>query len=190
MFQYVRCHIVGVVYHPVGVHVVEVVLKVRQKQGAHAHRVDEHIFSALNVEEADIDAKADESIRAFDLVGAHILRQKQLAAVLEIERLTGGVQLRQSLQEAGVQVGPLQRRERRCQHIGGHHLIFALPEDPLPVLLAVPHLAHQEGVKAFSLELVAFCHHQLYRNLTVLELCDMIQSGKARHFLIITEALC
>ena len=55
MLQYVRCHIVGVVYHPVGVHVVEVVLEVRQEQGAHTHRVDEHIFRALNVEESDID---------------------------------------------------------------------------------------------------------------------------------------
>ena len=86
MLQYVRCHIVGVVYHPVGVHAVEVVLEVWQEQGAHAHRVDEHIFGALNVEEADIDAKADEPIRALNLMGAHILCQKQLAAVLEIER--------------------------------------------------------------------------------------------------------
>lgn len=85
MLQYVRCHIVGVVYHPVGVHVVEVVLEVGQEQGAHAHRVDEHILGALDVEEADIDPEADEPIRAFDLMGAHILRQKQLAAVLEIE---------------------------------------------------------------------------------------------------------
>ena len=30
-----RC-IIGVVYHPVGVHAVEVVLEIRQKQGAHA----------------------------------------------------------------------------------------------------------------------------------------------------------
>ena len=73
------------VHHPVGVHVVEVVLEVWQGQGAHAHRVDEHILRALNVEESDIDAKADEPIRPLDLVGAHILRQKQLAAVLEIE---------------------------------------------------------------------------------------------------------
>ena len=39
-------------------------------------------------------------------------------------------------QKVGIQVGTLQRRKRRSQHIGGHHLIFALPEDPLPVLLA------------------------------------------------------
>ena len=90
MLQYVRCHIVGVVYHPVGVHAVEVVLEIGQEQGAHAHRVDEHILGALDVEETDIDAKADEAIRALDLMGTHILRQKQLAAVLEIERLTGG----------------------------------------------------------------------------------------------------
>lgn len=70
------------------------------KQGAHAHRVDEHILSALDVEEANIDAKADEPIRAFNLMGAHILRQKQLAAVLEIERLTGGIQFRQSIQKS------------------------------------------------------------------------------------------
>ena len=43
-----RC-IIGVVYHPVGVHAVEVVLEIRQKQGAHAHRVDEHILRALDV---------------------------------------------------------------------------------------------------------------------------------------------
>ena len=55
----------------------------------YAHRVDEHIFGTLNVKEADIDAKADEAIRAFDLMGAHILCQKQLAAVLEVERLAG-----------------------------------------------------------------------------------------------------
>ena len=61
------------------------VLEVRQKQGAHAHRVDEHILRTLNVEESDIDAKADEPIRALNLMGAHILCQKQLAAVLEIE---------------------------------------------------------------------------------------------------------
>ena len=190
MFQYVRCHIVGVVYHPVGVHAVEVVLEVGQEQGAHTHRVDEHILRTLNVEETDIDAKADEAIRALDLMGTHILRQKQLAAVLEIERLTGRVQLRQSLQKVGIQIGTLQRRKRRCQHIGGYHLIFALPEDPLPVLLAVPHLAHQEGVKAFALELVAFHYHQLHRAFSVLELCNMLLCGKAGHFLIITEALC
>ena len=45
----------------------------------------------VNVKEADIDAKADEPIRAFNLVRTHILRQKQFAAVLEIECLTGGV---------------------------------------------------------------------------------------------------
>ena len=80
--------------------------------------------------------------------------------------------------------------EARRQHIGGYHLIFALPEDPLPVLLAVPHLAHQEGIKAFALELVAFHHHQLHRAFSVLELCNMLLCGKASHFLIITEALC
>ena len=133
--QNIGRHIVGVVYHPVGVHVVEVVLEIRQKQGAHAHRVNEHILSALNVEESDIDAEADEPIRALDLMGAHILRQKQFAAVLEKERLTGRIQLRQGVQKVGVQVGPLQRRKRRRQHIGGHHLIPALPEDPLPILL-------------------------------------------------------
>lgn len=85
MFQNVGHRIVGVVYHPVGVHAVEVVLEVWQEQGAHAHRVDEHILSTLNIEEADIDPKADEPIRALDLMGAHILCQKQLAAVLEIE---------------------------------------------------------------------------------------------------------
>lgn len=184
-----RC-IIGVVYHPVGVHAVEVVLEIRQKQGAHAHRVDEHILRALDVEETDIDAKADEPIRPLNLMGAHILCQKQLAAVLEIERLTGGVQLCQSLQKVGIQVGTLQRWKRRSQHIGGHHLIFALPEDPVTVLLAVPHLAHQKGIKAFALELVAFHHHQLYRALAVLKFRDMIQGGKAGHFLIITEALC
>ena len=178
------------VYHPVGVHAVEVVLEIGQEQGAHAHRVDEHILGALDVEETDIDAKADEAIRALDLMGTHILRQKQLAAVLEIERLTGRIQLRQSLQKVGIQVGTLQRRKRRCQHIGGYHLIFALPEDPLPVLLAVPHLAHQEGIKAFALELIAFHHHQLHRAFSVLELCNMLLCGKAGHFLIITEALC
>ena len=86
MLQYVRCHIVGMFYHPVGVHVVEVVLEVGQEQGAHAHRVDEHILRALDIEEADIDPKADEPIWTLDLMGAHILCQKQLAAVLEIER--------------------------------------------------------------------------------------------------------
>ena len=42
------------VHHPVGVHTMEVVLKIRQEQGAHAHSVDEHILGALNVEETDI----------------------------------------------------------------------------------------------------------------------------------------
>ena len=67
---------------------------------------------------------------------------------------------------------------------------FALPEDPLPVLLAVPHLAHQKGIEAYALELVAFHHHQLHRAFSVLELCNMLLCGKAGHFLIITEALC
>ena len=190
MLQNIGRNIIGVVYHPVWVHVVEVVLEVGQKQGTHAHRVDEHILSALNVKEADIDPKADEPIRTLNLVGAYILCQKQLAAVLEIECLTGGVQLRKSLQKVGIQVGTLQRRKCRSQHIGGYHLIFALPEDPLPVLLAVPHLAHQEGIKAFALELVAFHHHQLHRAFSVLELCNMLLCGKTGHFLIITEALC
>ena len=74
--------------------------------------------------------------------------------------------------------------------VSRHHLIPAFLEDPLPVLLAVPHLAHQEGVKAFALELVAFHHHQLHRAFSVLELCNMLLCGKAGHFLIITEALC
>ena len=65
-----RC-IIGVVYHPVGVHAVEVVLEIRQKQGAHTHRVDEHIFGALNVEESDIDAKADEPIRPLNLIDVY-----------------------------------------------------------------------------------------------------------------------
>ena len=187
--QNIGRHIVGVVYYPVGVHAMEVVLEVGQKQGAHAHCVDEHILSTLNVEESDIDAKADEPIRAFNLMGTHILRQQELAAVLEIERLTGGVQLRKGLHEVGVQVGPLQSRERRRQHIGGHHLIPTLPEDPLPVLLAVPHLAHQEGVKAFALELVAFHHHQLHRAFAILKFRDMIQGGKAGHLFITAETL-
>ena len=42
-----------------------------REQGAHAHRVDEHILSALNIKEANIDAKADETIRAFNLVRTH-----------------------------------------------------------------------------------------------------------------------
>lgn len=54
MLQYVRCHIVGVVYHPVGVHAMKVVLEIRQKQGSHAHRVDEHILSALNEESIEL----------------------------------------------------------------------------------------------------------------------------------------
>ena len=85
MLQNIGRHIVGVVYHPVGVHAMEVILEIRQKQGAHAHCVNEHILCALDVKESDIDAKADEPIRALNLMGAHILRQKQFAAVLEIE---------------------------------------------------------------------------------------------------------
>ena len=139
---------------------------------------------------APIYAKADEAVRSLDLVRAHILRQEQLAAVLEIERLAGGVQLRQGVEKIGIQIGPFQSRKRRRQHIGGHHLIPALPEDPVPVLLAVPHLAQEKLVEAFALELVAFHHHELYRTLAVLKLRYMIQGGKASHFLIITEALC
>ena len=45
------------------------VLEVGQEQGAHAHRVDKHILGALNVKEADIDAKADETVRALNLMG-------------------------------------------------------------------------------------------------------------------------
>ena len=37
MLQNVGSRIVGVVHYPVGVHSVEVVLEVRQEQGAHAH---------------------------------------------------------------------------------------------------------------------------------------------------------
>ena len=187
--QNVGRRIIGVVYHPVGVHAVKVVLEIRQEQGTHAHCVDEHILGALDVEETDIDAKADEAVRTFDLVGAHILCQKQLAAVLEVERLTGGVQLRQSLQKVGIQVGSLQCRERSRQHIGSDHLIPALPENSLSVFLAVPHLAHEEGIEALALELVAFHHHQLHRAFAVLKFRDMIQGGKAGHFLIVTEAL-
>ena len=94
MLQNVGSRIVGMVHHPVGVHSVEVVLEVRQEQGAHAHCVDEHILGALDIEETDIDPEADEAVRPLNLVGAHILRQQELAAVLEIERLTGGIQLR------------------------------------------------------------------------------------------------
>ena len=38
------------------------------REGAHAHRVDEHILRALDVEETDIDAKADEPIRPLNLM--------------------------------------------------------------------------------------------------------------------------
>ena len=75
MLQYVRRRIIGMVHHPIRVHVVEVVLEIWQEQGTHAHCIDEHILGTLNVEEADIDAKTDEPIRAFDLMGTHILRQ-------------------------------------------------------------------------------------------------------------------
>ena len=177
------------VYHPVGVHVVEVVLEIRQKQGAHAHRVDEHVLGALNGEEPDIDAKADEAVRSIDLVGTHIIRQEQLAAVLEIERLAGGIQFRQGVEKVGVQVGPLQSRKRRRQHICRNHLILALSEDPVPVLLAVPHLAQEKLIEAFALELVALHHHQLYRTLSVLKFRDMLQCGKARRLFIVAEAL-
>ena len=85
------------VHHPVGVHTMEVVLKIRQEQGAHAHSVDEHILGALNVEETDIDPEANEAIRSLDLVGTHILSQKELAAILEVECLTGGIQFCKSV---------------------------------------------------------------------------------------------
>ena len=38
MLQNIGRHIVGMVYYPIWVHVVEVVLEVGQEQGAHAHR--------------------------------------------------------------------------------------------------------------------------------------------------------
>ena len=175
--------------HPVGVHVVEVILQVRQIECAHAQGVDQHIFSSLDVEEPHIDPEPDEPVRPFNLVRAHIFCQKQFTAVLEIECFAGRVQFRQSIQKVGVQVGPFQSRKGRCQHIGGDHLIPALPEDSVPVLLAVPHLAHQKRVKAFALELVAFHHHQLHRAFAILKFRDMVQGGKARHFLIVTETL-
>ena len=91
MLQNIGRRIIGVVYHPVGVHVVEVILEVGQEQGTHAHSIDEHILGALNVEETDIDAEADEPIRTLDLVRTHILRQKQLAAEMCIrDRLWRG----------------------------------------------------------------------------------------------------
>ena len=62
MLQNIGRHIVGVVYHPVGVHIVEMVLEIRQEQSTHAHCINEHILGTLNVEEADIDAKTDEPI--------------------------------------------------------------------------------------------------------------------------------
>ena len=68
-------------------------------------------------------------------------------------------------------------------------MIPALPEDPLPVLLAVPHLAQQKGVKAFALELVAFHHHQLHRAFAILKFRDMTQGGKAGHLFITAETL-
>ena len=52
--QNIRSHIVGMVYHPVGVHVVEMVLEVRQKQSAHAHSVHNHILGVLDIEKPDI----------------------------------------------------------------------------------------------------------------------------------------
>jgi len=168
---------------------MEVVLEVRQEQGVHAHCVDEHILGALNVEEADIDTKSDEAVRALDLVGTHIFRQQELAAVLEIERLTGGVQLCQGLHEVGVQVGPLQGRKRRRQHISGHDLIPALPKDSLSVLPAVPHLAHKECIEALALEFVTSHHHQLHRAFAVLKFRDMIQGSKACHLFITAETL-
>ena len=147
------------------------------------------ILGILNGEKPDIDAKADKAVRSLNLVRAHILRQQKLAAVLEIERLAGGVQLRQGLQKVHIQAGPLLGREGRRQHIGGHNLIPALPEDPVPILLAVPHLAQEEGVKALAIEAAASHHHQLHRGLRVLELRDMLQGGKARRLFVVAEAL-
>ena len=111
------------------------------------------------------------------------------AAVLEIERLAGGVQLRQCVEKVGVQVGPLQSRKRRRQHIGGHHLIPALPEDPVPFLLAVPHLAQEKLIEAFALETAALHRHELHRAFAILKFRDMLQRGKARRLFIVAEAL-
>ena len=122
-------------------------------------------------------------------MGTYIFRKKQLAAVLEIECLAGGVQFRQCLQKVGVQVGSLQCWKCGCQHIGGYDLILTLPENSLPILLTVPHLAHQESVKAFALELVAFHYHQLHWAFAILKFCDMIQGSKTGHLFITAETL-
>ena len=42
MLQNIGRRIIGVVHHPVGVHAMEMVLEIRQKQSAHAHCIDEH----------------------------------------------------------------------------------------------------------------------------------------------------
>lgn len=93
---------IGVVHHPVGIHSVEMVQQVRQEQRTHTHRVDEHILGVPNVEETNIDAKANETIRPLNLVRAHTLSQEELPAILEAECLTSGIQLRQSLQKVCV----------------------------------------------------------------------------------------
>ena len=101
MLQYVRRRIIGVVHYPVGIHAMEVVLEVRQEQGVHAHCVDEHILGALNVEEADIDTKSDEAVRALDLVGTHIFRQQELAAAYQWPRPDTGTPERFALGPPG-----------------------------------------------------------------------------------------
>ena len=62
---------------------MEVVLEVRQEQGVHAHCVDEHILGALNVEEADIDPEANETVpvRPVLVVG----QVRNIAGMLRLE---------------------------------------------------------------------------------------------------------
>ena len=69
VFQDIRCQIIGMAHDLVGIHVMEVILEVRQKESAHTHRIHQHILCALDVEEPDVDAKADEAIRAVALEG-------------------------------------------------------------------------------------------------------------------------
>ena len=119
----------------------------------------------------------------------HLLGGEQLAAVLEVEGCTGGVKFRQCLQKIHVQISPLPRRQRPRQHVNGGHLIAALSQNLIPLLQTVPHLAFQSDIKIFPPEVVAAGHQKLNGNAAVLKLSHVVQRGKARHFLLVGDAL-
>ena len=165
-------------HHPVWVHIVEVVLHVLDVQQAHSQGIHHGVAGAADIEEPGVDDVVDEAVEAGKLPVPHGVRQNQLAGVQGVHRLAGGEELHQGLQIVHIEVGPLQRVQSAGKYVVGEDAVFALRQDAVPVLQAVPHLAALHLVDGLRVEGVAGHDGHLDGPLAVAELGDVVHGGK------------